>query len=69
MIIVRANQQVEILHEIRAGEQAFRKEIPHTPYYGTIDATMLWIITLYLHQNHHVCQSSQGLDPRRSDIA
>ncbi len=42
----RDAQPGKILHEIRSGELAFHKEVPHTPYYGSIDATMLWIITL-----------------------
>jgi glycogen debranching enzyme len=33
----------KILHEIRMGEMAALKEIPHTPYYGTADATPLFI--------------------------
>lgn len=42
----RDAQPGKILHEIRQGELAQRHEIPHTPYYGTIEATILWIITL-----------------------
>lgn len=34
----------KILHELRLGEMARCGEIPHTPYYGTIDATPLWLI-------------------------
>jgi glycogen debranching enzyme len=37
----------KILHEIRFGELAVLKKIPHTPYYGTADATPLYIITLH----------------------
>jgi glycogen debranching enzyme len=33
----------KIMHEIRRGEMAAMKEIPHTPYYGTADATALFI--------------------------
>ena len=36
----------KILHEIRYGELAHFKLIPHTPYYGTADATPLYLITL-----------------------
>lgn len=39
-------QPGKILHEIREGELANLKHIPHTPYYGTIDATMLYIILM-----------------------
>jgi glycogen debranching enzyme len=36
----------KILHEIRFGELANLREIPHTPYYGTIDATALFLVLL-----------------------
>lgn len=34
----------KILHELRLGEMARCDEIPHTPYYGTVDATPLWLM-------------------------
>lgn len=34
----------KILHELRYGEMARCNEIPHTPYYGTVDATPLWLM-------------------------
>jgi glycogen debranching enzyme len=37
----------KILHELRYGELAHFKLIPHTPYYGTADATMLYLIVLH----------------------
>jgi glycogen debranching enzyme len=37
----------KIPHEIRYGELAYFKQIPHTPYYGTADATPLYLITLH----------------------
>jgi glycogen debranching enzyme len=37
----------KILHEIRYGELAHFKLIPHTPYYGAADATPLYLITLH----------------------
>ena len=37
----------KIMHELRHGELAYFKLIPHTPYYGTADATPLWLITLH----------------------
>ena len=43
----RDAQPGKILHEIRIGELAARKKIPHTPYYGTADATALYLITLH----------------------
>ncbi|KAM3098239.1 glycogen debranching N-terminal domain-containing protein [Phormidesmis sp. 146-12] len=42
----RDAQPGKILHEIRQGELAHLHEVPHTPYYGTVEATILWIITL-----------------------
>ena len=36
----------KILHELRTGELARTDEIPHTPYYGTVDATPLWLMLL-----------------------
>src|SRR5260221_1819391 len=36
----------KILHELRCGELAHFKLIPHTPYYGTADATPLYLIAL-----------------------
>ena len=43
----RDAQPGKILHEMRVGELAARKKIPHTPYYGTADATALYLITLH----------------------
>jgi len=37
----------KILHELRYGELAHFKLIPHTPYYGTADATPLFLIALH----------------------
>src|SRR4029450_3593649 len=34
-------------HELRSGELAHFRQIPHTPYYGTADATILYLITLH----------------------
>lgn len=34
----------KILHELRSGEMAASREIPHYPYYGTIDATPLFVV-------------------------
>jgi glycogen debranching enzyme len=36
----------KILHELRRGELAFFGEVPHSPYYGTADATPLFLILL-----------------------
>ena len=37
----------KILHELRYGELAHFKLIPHTPYYGTADATPLYLVVLH----------------------
>src|SRR5262249_33942742 len=39
-------QPGKIMHELRRGEMARSGEIPHIPYYGTIDATPLWLTLL-----------------------
>lgn len=39
-------QPGKIMHELRLGEMAECKEIPFTPYYGTVDATPLWLVLL-----------------------
>ena len=36
----------KIMHELRTGEMARAGELPHTPYYGSIDGTPLWLILL-----------------------
>ena len=36
----------KILHELRTGEMARTGELPHRPYYGSVDATPLWLILL-----------------------
>jgi glycogen debranching enzyme len=37
----------KIMHELRVGELAHFKLIPHTPYYGTADATILYLTVLH----------------------
>jgi glycogen debranching enzyme len=34
----------KIFHELRRGELANLREIPHVPYYGTVDATPLFVV-------------------------
>ncbi|MDQ2742486.1 MAG: amylo-alpha-1,6-glucosidase, partial [Chloroflexota bacterium] len=41
---VTEEQPGKILHELRRGELANLREIPHLPYYGTVDATSLFVI-------------------------
>ncbi|HKO15413.1 MAG TPA: amylo-alpha-1,6-glucosidase, partial [Gemmatimonadaceae bacterium] len=40
-------QPGKILHELRRGELARSGEIPHVPYYGSVDATPLWVVLLH----------------------
>ncbi len=40
----RDEQPGKILHELRVGEMASAGEIPMTPYYGTVDATPLFLM-------------------------
>ena len=42
----RDEEPGRILHEIRQGELTVLGEKPHSPYYGTADATPLWLILL-----------------------
>jgi glycogen debranching enzyme len=40
-------QPGRIMHELRRGELARTGETPHTPYYGTVDATPLFVVLLH----------------------
>ncbi|MCL6612868.1 MAG: hypothetical protein K6T66_15155 [Peptococcaceae bacterium] len=42
----RDEEPGKILHEMRRGEMALCGEIPHTPYYGSVDSTLWFIILL-----------------------
>ena len=42
----REEQPGRIMHELRRGELAALRAIPHTPYYGSIDATPLWLLLM-----------------------
>lgn len=46
-----AERPGKIMHELRLGELARSNQIPHSPYYGTVDATQLWLLLLceYVH--------------------
>lgn len=45
----RDEQPGKIMHEIRVGEMAHLNEIPQTPYYGSVDATPLFLILVARH--------------------
>lgn len=47
----RDEQPGKILHELRVGELARMNKIPHTPYYGTIDATPLFLVLVSSYAN------------------
>jgi glycogen debranching enzyme len=42
----REEEPGKILHELRVGELAGAGDIPHTPYYGSVDSTPLWLVLL-----------------------
>jgi len=56
----------KIMHELRTGELAHFKLIPHTPYYGTADATMLYLIVLHTAWR---CMGDDGLLDRHMATA
>ncbi len=62
----REEQPGKIMQEQRRGELARLHAIPHTPYYGSVDATPLWLLAL--------CESTMwtgdldGFDIRRGSI-
>ncbi|MGO9179658.1 MAG: glycogen debranching N-terminal domain-containing protein [Candidatus Limnocylindrales bacterium] len=45
----REEEPGKILHELRVGELAHLGRVPHSPYFGTVDATPLFLILL----GHH----------------
>ena len=42
----RGEEPGKVFHEVRHGELADRRRIPHRPYFGTVDATPLWVTLL-----------------------
>ena len=70
----------KIMHELRTGELAHFRLIPHTPYYGTADATPLYLIVLHsawrttgdkglIEQHLATAERMPGLDRRIWQIA
>jgi glycogen debranching enzyme len=49
----REEQPGKILHEMRYGDMARTGQIPHTPYYGSIDSTPLFVMVLAQHYLWH----------------
>ncbi|MCL4486633.1 MAG: amylo-alpha-1,6-glucosidase [Chloroflexi bacterium] len=45
----RDEQPGKILHELRVGEMAHLNEVPQTPYYGSIDSTLLFLLLVSRH--------------------
>ena len=45
----RDEEPGKIMHELRVGEMAHTNEVPQTPYYGTVDATPLFLILVARH--------------------
>lgn len=43
----REEEPGKILHEVRVGELARSDAIPHTPYFGSVDSTPLWLSVLH----------------------
>ena len=46
----RAEQPGKIMHEVRFGELARTGRVPHGPYYGTVDATPLFVSLVDAHR-------------------
>jgi len=44
--VFKAEYPGKIMHELRVGELSRVGIIPHSPYYGTVDATQLWLYVL-----------------------
>ena len=56
----------KILHELRLGELAHFRKVPHGPYCGTADATMLYLIVLHVAWR---CSGDRGLLERHYETA
>ncbi|MFC6723176.1 glycogen debranching N-terminal domain-containing protein [Halobium palmae] len=56
----------KIFHEIREGELTVRNTVPHSPYYGTVDATALWIVLL--HETYHQTDDHELVEDLRNSL-
>lgn len=54
----REEEPGKIMHEIRVGELARTGAVPHNPYYGTVDATPLFLILV---AQHHAWTADNAL--------
>lgn len=63
----RDAQPGKMPHELRRGELTQLKKLPYTPYYGTIDTTILWIVTLA--EAYHWSHDKNLLDECRAPLA
>ena len=62
----RDSEPGKIMHELRLGELAKLGLVPHTPYYGSADATPLYLITLHTAWS---CTGDRGLLERHLPTA
>ena len=54
----REEEPGKILHEMRYGDMARSGQIPHTPYFGSIDSTPLFVMTF---ARAYLCQRDEDL--------
>jgi glycogen debranching enzyme len=57
----RDEEPGKILHEVRYGESAAFEVQPHTPYYGSADATPLYVVLLDEYEPHEFTRSVSGV--------
>jgi glycogen debranching enzyme len=51
--LFREEEPGKVLHEMRYGDMARTGQVPHTPYYGSIDSTPLFVMTFARHYRWH----------------
>src|ERR1035438_192545 len=78
--LVTEEEPGKIFHELRFGEMARAREIPHSRYYGSIDATPLFVVvadaldrttgdTAFLHELRPALEAALGWIDARSEFA